>query len=177
MSTLTPNPLPLRLAQTLGLTTTAIFSGVSIALSTILVPRILESPAPLLVRQWGNMFARMKIVAPGVMLVSASAFTYASLILPASLTKHKTPYLIIAALNTAMLPYTIIFMSSTNNKLLALEEREKVGELELDKDGEARVAITSETAHSLVDWWGMLNLGRSVLCVAGTIVGVWTVVN
>lgn len=103
--------------------------------------------------------------------------TYASRILPPALANHKTPYLLVAALNVAVIPYTIIFMSSTNNKLLALEEREKVGNLELDKDGEARVAITSETVHSLVDWWGMLNLGRSVLCVAGTVVGVWTVVN
>lgn len=54
-------------------------------------------------------------------------------------------------------------MGATNGKLLAREV------VEMGKGG--------ESVHALVDWWGVLNLGRSAMLVLGAAVGAWTVVN
>jgi len=39
------------------------------------------------------------------------------------------------------------------------------------------VGLGEETAHKLVDWWGVLNLGRAAMLVASGVVGVWTTLN
>lgn len=54
-------------------------------------------------------------------------------------------------------------MGATNGKLLAREV------VEMGKGG--------ESVHALVDWWGVLNLGRSVFLTSAVVVGAWTVIN
>lgn len=78
-------------------------------------------------------------------------------------------------LAAAQVPYTILFMRATNNRLMnkELETRSlgpgaKTSEVGLMK---------GESAHELADWWGILNLGRSTFLTAGLLVATWTVVN
>lgn len=73
------------------------------------------------------------------------------------------------------MPYTFIVIRPTNTKLLrkadetrSLGKMEEVMEVGVGKD---------ENAHALVDWWGVLNLGRGALVVASGILGIWTALN
>lgn len=70
-----------------------------------------------------------------------------------------------------IIPYTLAVMVDTNKKLLAkVEETKTLG----IKDEVVEVGLGNETAHKLVDSWGMLNLGRAVLLAVSSGVGVWT---
>jgi hypothetical protein len=72
-----------------------------------------------------------------------------------------------------IVPYTLLFMNGTNNKLL-----EKAKEVEVLAKGDEYVESKGDgSAHQLVDWWGLLNLGRGVMLAVGGVLGVWTVVN
>ena len=65
-------------------------------------------------------------------------------------------------------------MLKTNKKLLAKVQSTST----LGKNEEVvEVGSGEETAHKLVDWWGMLNLGRAALLTAGSLVGAWTALN
>lgn len=84
-------------------------------------------------------------------------------------------YIAAGLLAGTQVPYTILFMRGTNNRLMTkeLEVRslgpgEKITEVGLMK---------GESAHELVDWWAMLNLGRSAFLVSGLVVATWTVVE
>jgi len=69
-------------------------------------------------------------------------------------------------------PYTMLVIDPTNRKLKAKVEETKGLEV-TDTLVEAGTA-GGETAHVLVDRWGVLNLGRGAMLVASAIVGVWT---
>lgn len=65
------------------------------------------------------------------------------------------------ALTVAIVPFTLIFMSSTNGLLF----KAAAGTLE----------ASQEDVATLIGRWGVLNLVRSLLPLAGTIVGLSTV--
>lgn len=62
-----------------------------------------------------------------------------------------------------IVPYTLLFMNPTNNTLIA--ESNGVGKL---GEGEVR---------ALVGYWSRLNLGRGLIGMAGTAVGIWSAVG
>jgi hypothetical protein len=56
----------------------------------------------------------------------------------------------------------------TNKKLFAkVEESRKL-------EGQEVSTLDAETAHKLVDNWGVLNLPRGLLLLAGGVLGLWT---
>jgi hypothetical protein len=63
------NPLPIRIAQTLGLGTSLMLAGSTLTTSIYLIPRLLESPTPLMLRQWDGMFQQGKRTAPPIAVV------------------------------------------------------------------------------------------------------------
>lgn len=83
-------------------------------------------------------------------------------------------YLAAAALTIGIIPYTIAFMRKTNNKLIELKERfdkeEVEGKAGADEEGEVSVQWATGAKY-LVDLWGLLNLGRTTLLVAGSVIG------
>jgi len=66
------------------------------------------------------------------------------------------------------------FMLKTNGKLL--RKGEEVKGLK-DGDDVVEVGLGEETAHKLVDWWGVLNFGRGLVMLTGGVIGVWTALN
>lgn len=78
------------------------------------------------------------------------------------------------ALAIGIVPYTLLFIKGTNIKLLEkVEETKSLGKLEEVTE----VGLGNQSAHALVDWWGMLNLGRGMLVVASGVLGTWTALN
>ena len=73
-----------------------------------------------------------------------------------------------------IVPYTLAVMLPTNKKLLAkVEETKTLGV----RDELVEVGLGNETAHKLVDFWGVLNLGRAFMLAIGSVVGVWTALD
>jgi len=48
--------IPIRIAQTLGITSSLMLGGLSLGFSTFTVPRLMESPTPLMLRQFQKMY-------------------------------------------------------------------------------------------------------------------------
>ena len=83
-------------------------------------------------------------------------------------------YLVAGLLAVGIVPYTVVFMQSTNRKLI--ERNEEMGALGAE-DTVVEVGLGNESAHALVDWWGVLNLGRGAMLSVAGILGVWTALN
>ncbi|KAI9745133.1 MAG: hypothetical protein M1818_001411 [Claussenomyces sp. TS43310] len=84
-----------------------------------------------------------------------------------------TGYAVAGVCSLAVLPYTWLVMRPTEEMLRA-NSRETAGLGAADRVAE--VGLGAETAHTLLDWWGVLNLGRAALGVLGALVGTWVVV-
>jgi hypothetical protein len=168
-------PLPIRLVQTIGITTSSILAGSVASASFALVPRLLESPTPLLLKQWGNAYNAGKKNAPPFAVLSSACYFYLAYALPSNFPRSKLyGYIAAGALTVGVVPYTRLVMMDTNKKLLAkVDETRTLG----IKDEIVEVGLGNETAHKLVDSWGMLNLGRAALLVVGSLVGTWTALN
>ncbi|TVY14581.1 Anthrone oxygenase [Lachnellula arida] len=126
MADLVQTQLPIRLAQTMGLTTAGLLAGASFSFSLVALPRILESPTPLLLQQWKNLYTSGKSFMPPLALLSSSLFFYL-----ASQARSRSPssadrfwgYVAAGVLALSIVPYTLVFMSGTNARLLGGGER------------------------------------------------------
>ncbi|TVY46341.1 Noranthrone monooxygenase, partial [Lachnellula occidentalis] len=122
-------PLPIRLAQTLGLTTAGLLAGANISFSLIALPRILESPTPLLIQQWKHLFTSGRATLPPMALLSSSLFFYLASQARSSSSKPTSAlpeesfwgYVAAGVLALSIVPYTMVFMSPTNERLLVGE--------------------------------------------------------
>lgn len=170
---MTDSPLPIRLAQTLGLTTSLILGGANLALSIQLVPRLLDSPTPLLLRQWHAAYLQGKRAFPPFALLSSLSYFYLAYKGDA-LDGNRIGYLVAGLLTVGIVPYTFAVMGGTNRKLI--EKREEIGALG-SQDTVVEIGLKNESAHALLDWWGVLNLGRGVMLSAAGVLGVWTALN
>jgi hypothetical protein len=155
--------LTIRIAQALGLSTTLMFAGSTLSISVFLIPRLLESPTPLMLRQWGSMFSMGRKTGQPISLTAAASYFYlAYQAHNASSTslalKHKAiGFSIAGGLCVAVVPFTLFFINDTNQKLL--KKVEEVRGLSRD-DKLVEIGMGEETAHKLVDWWGVLNFGE-----------------
>ena len=171
------SPLSTRLIQTVGISTTLLIGGANIAYSVVLVPRILESPTPLLVRQWDHAYEQGKRSIPPVAVFSGISYFYLAYnehtaAFPAS---WKVPaYATAGVLAASMIPYTLVFMLRNVNKLKA-----KLAETSAlqNTDEVVEVGLGSETAHKLVDDWAVMNLGRGAMLTISGVLGLWTALN
>ncbi len=69
-------PLRIRIAQTVGVTVTAFLAGQLASASYVLLPLIMQSPAPLLARQWNAMFDQSKKIGPPTLIGLTALFTW-----------------------------------------------------------------------------------------------------
>lgn len=67
----------------------------------------------------------------------------------------------------SIIPFTLVFIVPTNNKLEAKMRDLAATSLE-DQAAEAGVA-EAETTHALIDRWGVLNLARAAIIAAGVL--------
>ena len=107
----------LRAIQTLGITSTLVLSGASISLSSFVIPRILEAPTVLCLKQWDAMFTQgKKTIPPAAVLTSGTWFYLAwnsfktAGVLGESAVGKMRMYALAGALCAGILPYTIVFL-------------------------------------------------------------------
>ncbi|KAJ9637128.1 hypothetical protein H2199_007414 [Coniosporium tulheliwenetii] len=166
-------PVAIRLTRAVGITASAFLAGQSAALSYILVPSILEAPAPLAVRQWRKAFNIGKIVGPVLSVLSGGIFAYLANREPRTSSAFKF-YTAAAVLLPSIIPYTTLVMMPVNRKLLS--KADSLANVSITDDTESGVA-REETAHALIDKWAMLNLGRALMTSIGAFCGVWATLN
>ncbi|KAL2125256.1 hypothetical protein VTJ04DRAFT_1621 [Mycothermus thermophilus] len=184
-----PTPTPIRIAQTTALLLSGITTGVSLSLSALVIPRLLESPVPLMLKQWLHTLQLGKRTVPFAGLLSAASYVYLALGHKSSLSTAQTrAYLAAAVLSVSIAPYTKLVMRRTNGRLMELAEKaEREGTVSAivstaaaaaveaaDDAGKGEGVVEVEAVRSikgLVDHWGVLNLGRTALLLAGTMCG------
>ncbi|KAK4042211.1 hypothetical protein C8A01DRAFT_14164 [Parachaetomium inaequale] len=158
----------LRLTQGTALLLSTLSSGVSLTLSTFLVPRLLESPTPLMLTQWRRTYTRGASTVPFAAVAAAAGYIYLGLRTPGLGLCRSRLYLAAAALTVGIAPYTQLVMGGTNGELKRLEQRAAV-EAEMVELPAEVIAEEERGAKALVDWWGVLNLGRTGLLVGGAV--------
>ncbi|KAH6853486.1 hypothetical protein B0I37DRAFT_440627 [Chaetomium sp. MPI-CAGE-AT-0009] len=164
----TPTTTTHRLTFGTALLLSTLTAGVNLSLSTFLVPRLLESPTPTMLQQWRRTYARGVATIPFAAAAAAAGYLWLGLSRAGGMGLCRSRlYLVAAGLTVGVAPYTVVVMGGTNARLMGLEER--VGEVRGLSEGE--VAVEERSAKGLVDWWGVLNLGRAGMLVAGAVCG------
>lgn len=163
----------IRTTQAASVFLSTLGAGGNLALSILVVPRLLESPTPLMLRQWVNSYNLTKVLFPTLGSLPGLAYLFLSWhhhhYLSAATAKSRT-FLAAGLLCLGVLPYTRVFIVPTNRKILRKAEEMKgmkaVEGVEVEEEGVG--PLGEESAKWLVDHWGMLNLGRGVAwAVAG----------
>ncbi|KAE9377164.1 DUF1772-domain-containing protein [Stipitochalara longipes BDJ] len=164
-----------RTAQAVGLGGAMWLSGNIEALSLISVPALSKSqkqdsvPAGILARQWKYIYDDGKIQNPSIAVIAGTSFAYLawsvrsgtalSLVVP----KNSAQIYSVAALLTyGMIPYTAIFMLSTNQKLMAKADQ-AVG-------AKGAVATDDKEVIELLKNWAVVSGIRGLLPLLGGIV-------
>lgn len=186
-------PSSIQVAQAVGITTSAFLAGISEGLTmlqilliwklgactciTVLgVPPLMLAPSPLVARQWKKVYDLGVVRSPPLALTSALSFSFLSYKLYGTLNQPKAElYALSALLTIGIVPYTLLAMLPTNNKLMrnaeeaeAMTPEEQIMEV---KDSERR------STKQLLDLWATHNLVRGMFPLAGSVLGLWTAVR
>ncbi|KAK3984369.1 hypothetical protein QBC44DRAFT_375279 [Cladorrhinum sp. PSN332] len=150
-----PSTQDLRALTASTLLLSGIGSGISLSLSTFLVPRLLEAPVPVMLKQWNSTFIQGRKSMPVLSALAALGYWYLA-------AKTKSPKLFGAAgaLSVGIVPYTYVCMMKTN---LELVKRER----EVNESQATLTEAVEKSSKWLVDSWGMLNLGRAGMMILG----------
>ncbi|KAF1958465.1 hypothetical protein CC80DRAFT_408719 [Byssothecium circinans] len=167
-------PAGLLVAQAVGITASTYLFGENMALSFLSVPPILQAPAPLAARQWHQLYDIAKSFALPLTAVATVSTAYVAFRQdPASLPFKLN--VAAAILFPSIIPYTLLVIGPTNEKLFAKEREYQSASLE-DKAIEAGVQ-KDETVHALIDKWAVLNLARAAITGVGAILTIWAALD
>lgn len=119
-------------------------------------------PARELATQWQTMYNRGKARMPAAALAALVGFAYVAYDQKSQGQLAWKRYGLAAALTIAVVPYTIIGMTATNKALMQVAS--------------GAAALSEDATRSLLVRWNGLNMVRSMLPLAGAVVGVWTLV-
>ncbi|KZL85766.1 duf1772 domain containing protein [Colletotrichum incanum] len=165
-----PNPLRNIHASTVFVNTA--LAGLNLGLSVFVMPRLLESPTPLMLRQWSNMYKRTSRVFPIPTLFCALSYWYMAYTVRHLPSKSRL-FAAAGAFCFTIVPWTRFFLVSINRKLFKkIEETKDMGIMAVGLSQEEE-----EGAKYLVDQWGLYNLGRSIAIGLGGAVGLYAIVS
>ncbi|KAJ0122748.1 hypothetical protein J7T55_003264 [Diaporthe amygdali] len=161
----------IRITEAATIFLSTITAAGNLSLSILVIPRLLESPTPLMLRQWVNSYSLNKVLFPSLGSLSGLAYLFLSYHhhLSAATAKSRA-YLGAGLFCFSAIPYTWAFVLPTNRKILRKAEEMKglkaVEGVEVEEKGVGPRG--EESAKWLIDHWGMVNLGRGIVwAVAG----------
>ncbi|KAK6519923.1 hypothetical protein TWF506_000217 [Arthrobotrys conoides] len=158
----------------LGVATSGILTGILLTHSTTITPLLLASPShSIILRQFHSLQTPSKKKTITRLSLSSSLFFFTASYLRVTKSWPSTIRCWIAGvLAISVIPYSWLVMKRTERKLEALYEEEVEGKVEAEKEGQ--VVVRGEV-RGLVDWWGLVNLGRVGAAGAAFLVGIETV--
>jgi hypothetical protein len=125
---------------------------------------LLQSPSsPLLLQQWQLLLHRGHYLFPGSAILAASAFFVAG----RRMSSAQTLYFAAAALNLAVIPFTLIFVAPVNVELLQRAARARKGIAEVKRSAETGFRALDD--GELIGWWGTLGAIRAVFPLGGIV--------
>lgn len=129
------------------------------------VPGLLSTAvdSKVLAQQWEGIFVRGRSQGPRIAVVSLLGYAYLAYD-RSSRDQPWWPYLLAGALAIGIVPFTLGVMMPTNNALLGIAR------------GTGQVASEMDVRALLLKWKN-LNLVRSMLPLAGSIVGLWALLG
>ncbi|KAI3399767.1 hypothetical protein diail_5563 [Diaporthe ilicicola] len=163
-----PSPA-IRTTQAVSIFLSTLAGGGNLALSILVVPRLLESPTPLMLRQWVNSYRLTRVLFPTLGNIPGLTYLFLSYhhhrdSLSAGAPAKARAYLAASLLCFSVVPYTLALLIPINRKILRKAEEMKgmkaVEGAEVQEEGVG--PLGEESAKWLVDHWGMLNLGRGI---------------
>lgn len=145
-----PLPLPLRVLQFAVLLSSSGFAGIEVALSYFLVPRLLESPTPVLLKQMSRHVELGRAVLRPVALGTALGYFGLSY----GVWRRAGPggeraallYAVAGALSMAMAPYTVFLVLPINDKVV--ERAREAGVLDEDGTSAAKATAVAKDAEN-----------------------------
>ncbi|KAK7713273.1 hypothetical protein SLS64_004522 [Diaporthe eres] len=169
-----PSSPTIRTVEAASIFLSTLTAGGNLALSILVVPRLLESPTPLMLRQWVNSYNVTKVIFPA--LGSLSGFSYLFLSYHhrhSGAATRANAYFAAGLLCLSVMPYTGVFIVPTNKKIMRKAEEMKglkaVEGVEVEEKGVG--PLGEESSKWLVDHWGMLNLPRGVVTAVAGMLG------
>ncbi|AEO70135.1 3d996d15-65c1-4aa9-9e83-3c199e82c516 [Thermothielavioides terrestris] len=177
MTTLTPAPTTaVRLTQGAALFLSSFTTGISLSLSAVVVPCLLDdAPRDVMLAQWARVYALGARTMPFAAAATAAAYLWLGLrgVAGSPLGFRSRCYLAAGALTLSIVPYTFAAMRGLNARLLEMRRRATVtAGTPAEVSAEEQVKEEEEmSAKAAVDWWGVLNLGRTALLAGGAICG------
>ncbi len=170
-----------RAAQVASVLFSAAAAGGGLTISGFLIPRLLESPPGLMLRQWQRVYDTGKVTFPSAAAVAAVSFAlvYAQ---ADKAVATAWPALAAAGVCLSVVPYTAVALLPTNKLLFkrvaaAEADAQTASPSTTAKAGDGTAYSTSFTekeaaeCRALVRYWGQLNVGRGLLMTAGAVVG------
>jgi hypothetical protein len=130
------------------------------ALSLMAVPVLLETtslPAQLY-HQWVTMYGYGHQVLPGMAITTFLIYLRIAYKRRAQQNAWLL-YALAGVVTVSIVPFTLIFMVSTNDTLFQLEKDSRLT---------GSIGMSIETSKKLVTWWSRLHLMRSMMPLVGT---------
>ncbi|KAF3935218.1 hypothetical protein ABW19_dt0201045 [Dactylella cylindrospora] len=174
-----PVPIPILFhSKVIGVTTAGILTGTLLTHSITTTPLLLSSPNhEIILKQFRHVSSASssrtsKRINALTIISSLSFITSAYLRFTHPSCRHipALRYLISGLLVASVLPYGWLAMRRTEEKLERLYEEEVEG-LGFEMRGEEEGVVVKGEVRQLVDWWGVVNLGRVVGAGIGLLVG------
>ncbi len=138
------------LAGLFALVTAAMFTGAALYINVAEQPARLELDDRSLLRQWKRSYDRAAIMQASLALIAAIFGAVAFW------QSEDWRWVAGALIIFANWPYTILAIRPTNSTLQAVDDDN-----------------ASRSTRTLIEWWGLLHAGRSVLGAAATLVYFW----
>jgi hypothetical protein len=159
----------LRVAKALGVGFSLFGGGGGIAVSQAAVKRVLESPGPLMLKQWSAIYTTGARMFPPISALATASYLYVAYAYANAGDGPQTPYLgysmAAACCGTAAVPVTFGLVEPVSRQL---------GKYAAGKDASAKEE--EEEARELVRRWGTLNLVRAALLLAAGVIGISLIV-
>ena len=141
------------------------------AISYAAIPPLYSAPSPLSAKQWKVLYRKGLAVAPPFAALTSMTFGYLSYTFKQAGRPDADLYGLAAALVVGIVPYTLIFMRGTNNKLMARAAEADM--LDVTKDVTQVGLPEEESTNELLDKWAFLNAIRCVFPLMATALGMW----
>ncbi|KAJ5761820.1 uncharacterized protein N7511_005202 [Penicillium nucicola] len=132
-----------------------------LCLSAIAVPVFLDTddtPSHL-VRQWARTYYYGHIILPAACIATCGLYVYITLNKRATSRKHWLTYAVAGVTTFAMVPFTWVLMTPTNNSLFGLEQ------------ASSETTENLGAVQQLVVTWSWLHVTRSLFPMVGAIAG------
>ena len=146
----------IRTTQILGLTSSIFLSGVNIGASVLTLPILYTRPIATSTPIFHELFTRGAVTLVPLAILSATCSATAAYLLPS----QRTLWTIAALATITQIPWTLIVMMSTNNRLVGIAG---------SKAEQAKVS--KEEIVVLLKRWTWMNAVRGLFALVGGLVG------